>query len=1190
MAGTNPRPREGRLNSKDDAMSISNESVLQKSSAQSARSGMALVIVLGLIALLVISSITFAIMMRIERASSANARNTTMARQTAKSALAYAIAAIDQNIGTNRYPHWDKDGTHYNNEQIDRENLVWRCPTQPRLPLDSGGYGASDARTNYFWKDTFGSADHKLVKGQESRRAPARLFTDQMARYLSKGIRHRAYAQYYSTPDNLNKKHPEETRDRIAPEWVPMTGGTNIINMNNVIGRYAFMAFNTSGYLDIPAICADGPDKRRGFGSSASEIVPVSRLFARNNDRKSGKGNENIRITNKPKEDYEEAIKKLKETNRGGNFGTVAEILALNNKGNDPETGELLEYFASGAAYSAFNFSAPDRIPTNVVSASDYNDIFANGRFPFKNKICIGGDGDDEHIKSLKRHKAAIMAGFWMSGLTASSTIFRSKRRDISDAACSDSSCTVCGGKAGAFTLKADKVSEQALWAYLGLIDYADKDDEPAYDDSISFLSVDEQKFARPVTEAVPLFNGFMALISITREEVYEKDKVVQEADPELGLPEIKADVFDGEHVAFTIEVNGKTAFSYQLSDPGAETADGDAASEGSAEGKLGIYMEGGDFDEVWAKYAEKIQSSGGQHFSRVKDGTDVFFKRTESFLDKGAFGFDIPSVTVTNDLPEAIEDPKAISNEDKEKKMIQLPDSIYVCAAGSVKTLAGVTVNRVPGDPGAYESSGAADRQWLTAYYDTTGDDGGVKRAFADEPEETGDEVYSTDEAAVALKRQGDGPDYKIKKRTVNFVIWGEKIDPRFACMYSYSDAGDEDANTLTALSSHCAPDTAMYDRRLSDLGIDATDYLVGLMGSDNHSAFKEFQSKFKDKNKPEFFGEGGEEYFIGYNGGEDPDDWTSGFSAFQREFLTDDSGKNWLQDEFKGVVDSVSWPGEGLKFAGDMGEPFHQMVVRNDGIDTAGELGWLPIGPYATIRLCGYEKESEKFQESETEPELSLYNALPSKRPFHNVLDFFSGRKKPVRGLVNINSTDPIALASVFNGMAVNDEEDSIDGFKSSNMVTVDEKTAESLGRLLAKTWHHVDPDTPVLDNPADDIKLRGRTSMLGWMFDCLDRNGDEFENDEKQAITGFFTTNARREAAIRNSCGLFSTRGVNLSIIVRGEAFTPFFGRSDVRNDLGTTLASRAAYAQIWRDTEPDDDGNYPYFVQFFKIFDE
>ena len=1185
MAGTNPRPREGRLNSKDDAMSISNESVLQKSSAQSARSGMALVIVLGLIALLVISSITFAIMMRIERASSANARNTTMARQTAKSALAYAIAAIDQNIGTNRYPHWDKDGTHYNNEQIDRENLVWRCPTQPRLPLDSGGYGASDARTNYFWKDTFGSADHKLVKGQESRRAPARLFTDQMARYLSKGIRHRAYAQYYSTPDNLNKKYPEETRDRIAPEWVPMTGGTNIINMNNVIGRYAFMAFNTSGYLDIPAICADGPDQRRGFGSSASEIVPVSRLFARNNDRKSGQGNENIRITNKPKEHYEEAIKKLKETNRGGNFGTVAEILALNNKGNDPETGELLEYFASGAAYSAFNFSAPDRIPTNVVSASDYNDIFANGRFPFKNKICIGGDGGEKHIESLKRHKAAIMAGFWMSGLTASTRNFEKfTRKDISDAACSDSSCTVCGGKAGAFTLKKDKVSEQALWAYLGLIDYADKDDEPAYDDSISFLSEDEQKFGRPVTEAVPLFNGFMTLISITREEVYEKDKVVQEADPELGLPEIKADVFDGEHVAFTIEVNGKTAFSCQLADESAQTAEEDAAVEGEAEGKLGIFMDGGGFEEVWAKYTKAINKDNCTYFDEMKADT-LCFKRNEEFDIKSAFGFDIPSITVTNDLPEAIEDPKTISNEDKEKKMIQLPDDIYVCAAGSVKTFAGVTVNRVPGDKNAYEHDDPLEL-WLTAYYKTTGDDG-VKRAFADEPEETGTKVFSTEQIAKANGGKDEAKDYTIKKRTVNFVIWGEKIDPRFACLSSYLDAGAPDPETLTALSSHCDSGTAMYDRRLSELGIEATDYLVGLMGKDkeSHSRFEKFREQFKSND--EFFGDGGEEYFIGV----DDDKWGLGYySAFQREFLTDDSGKNWLQDEFKGVVDSVSWPGEGLKFAGDMGEPFHQMVVRNDGIDTAGELGWLPIGPYATIRLCGYEKESEKFQESEIEKELSLYNALPSKRPFHNVLDFFSGRKKPVRGLVNINSTDPIALASVFNGMAVNDEEDSIDGFKSSNMVTVDEKTAESLGRLLAKTWHHVDPDTPVLDNPADDIKLRGRTSMLGWMFDCLDRNGDEFENNEKQAITGFFTTNARREAAIRNSCGLFSTRGVNLSIIVRGEAFTPFFGRSDVRNDLGTTLASRAAYAQIWRDTEPDDDGNYPYFVQFFKIFDE
>ena len=82
----------------------------------------------------------------------------------------------------------------------------------------------------------------------------------------------------------------------------------------------------------------------------------------------------------------------------------------------------------------------------------------------------------------------------------------------------------------------------------------------------------------------------------------------------------------------------------------------------------------------------------------------------------------------------------------------------------------------------------------------------------------------------------------------------------------------------------------------------------------------------------------------------------------------------------------------------------------------------------------------------------------------------------------------------------------------------------------------------------------------------------------------------TNRKREAVIRNSCGLFTDRGLNFSIVMRGEAYTPFFGRSDVRNDLGTTLASRTAFAQIWRDTEPDENGKYPFFVQYFKIFDE
>ena len=76
--------------------------------------------------------------------------------------------------------------------------------------------------------------------------------------------------------------------------------------------------------------------------------------------------------------------------------------------------------------------------------------------------------------------------------------------------------------------------------------------------------------------------------------------------------------------------------------------------------------------------------------------------------------------------------------------------------------------------------------------------------------------------------------------------------------------------------------------------------------------------------------------------------------------------------------------------------------------------------------------------------------------------------------------------------------------------------------------------------------------------------------------------------RESVIRNSCGLFTTRGQTFIIAVRGEAYSPMFGKTSVEG--GSVNAAKTAVAQIWRDSEPDENGNHPVFVQFFKIIDD
>ena len=76
--------------------------------------------------------------------------------------------------------------------------------------------------------------------------------------------------------------------------------------------------------------------------------------------------------------------------------------------------------------------------------------------------------------------------------------------------------------------------------------------------------------------------------------------------------------------------------------------------------------------------------------------------------------------------------------------------------------------------------------------------------------------------------------------------------------------------------------------------------------------------------------------------------------------------------------------------------------------------------------------------------------------------------------------------------------------------------------------------------------------------------------------------------RESVIRNSCGLFTTRGQTFIIAVRGESYSPMFGKTSVKG--GSVNAAKTAVAQVWRDSEPDENGNHPIFIQFFKIIDD
>ncbi len=1201
---------------------------MQRHSNYPSSSGMALVIVLGLISLLLISSVTFAIMMRIERASSANARNTIMARQFAKSTLASAIAAINYDIGDSKWPHWDAGDNNHKPDGLpapDRYNPMWKYTTDPTLPLDSSG-AAADKRDVFFWKDTFGSVDHNIIKDEyKKRRAVARILSGQLQYFLPYGIRHRAYAEYYEDADDKTwpPTFPTYDYDAIAPEWVPMTAGTNAVNMNNIVGRYAFLAFNTSGYLDIPALCKEGDALDRGHGASAAEIHPVEGLF------KKAYGNGD----------------KFKDKNKGRSFETIAEIIRANEftTGAQGENLENATPFANGAAYSAFNFSPVGRMPTNDIPADLYDKTYREAKFPFIDRICIAGDGSQNHIDSLRRHKAAIITAFKLAGLNKSSYGF--EHEAIKDNACTDKKCTVCGGTAPAYTLAAykaktpeDGVTEQALWAYLGLVDYIDDDDYPEPLAPDHSLKGDEEyeAYARPATENTPLFNGFMATLKIYREETSFPTNFptgeFDESGKEKRTPTVR--VFDGSTMIYGVEFNGKVVFANR--NAANTTSDTyESIMEKNIEAKLGFLLQC-DNGDVWDALVDSAQGIQFEDDTEIELDPDtgeggIIFRSKENawtFGDGPLCFHPKNNMVISNAV--VVGKNKIVTNptneEDKEEKF-PFPELIYVGATGLAKD-GNTVIHRVPALKETYDEPDVGI--WLTSRIESE------EEHFSFNPNaydaeticcqeaviEGGQEkkVYSTVQAA----RENRGEDYILKKRIVNLIVWGEMIDPAFSCASAAEELVNDEFTPRSTVTSHndfggggsWATFATAHPEKFSALNnfntsepedsraASAKDFYRNISQAQANNGNAKFNAMVEDfrKDSEEFFG-----YFTfdAQSEGEDGER-LPGYTLLQRYLLTNEGAVK----DFPGIRDGIRRNKQESGYLSIDGffQQFNSLHVRNNGLDSVGELGFLLIGPYATIRLFGFEYECDRDNQynwtlDRVNKTISTFNAVPYRnsppnssgkdnlysKPFHRVLDFFSSSYKPRRGLVNINSSDNLAMASIFNDVTLNDmifddigdaseclsEDNNVNNFKETDLFV------KSLRAALELQYN---------DGIAQNL------SDIGWLYDT-DKDSNPNNEDYYEDISNCFRdhgvysdSNQGREAVIRNTCGLFTDRGLNISLLIRGEAFTPFFGRSDVRNDLGTTLASRTAFAQIWRDTEPDADGNYPFFIQYFKIFDE
>ncbi|MBO7298275.1 MAG: hypothetical protein J6V41_00520 [Kiritimatiellae bacterium] len=263
----------------------------------------------------------------------------------------------------------------------------------------------------------------------------------------------------------------------------------------------------------------------------------------------------------------------------------------------------------------------------------------------------------------------------------------------------------------------------------------------------------------------------------------------------------------------------------------------------------------------------------------------------------------------------------------------------------------------------------------------------------------------------------------------------------------------------------------------------------------------------------------------------------------------------------------------------------------IYGSDISSLGELGSLCIGPWETISLYRTQTLNKRNNSSQYD--------------FHTVFDFFTLDipSKLSDNKVNLN-TPPLVKINGKKNVQIVKEGDTEFGGQKLRLSRQNEIRAEKYVSLARGM--NLEPLTAVicsLDTNFDD-KSNKSTEWLPlfnyeeaqeiasriiyqntgdgncYYFKDISQIGYSYTRDSLlNYVIGKMGDDALRDSWRENLLGSIAkyvtTRGQTFTIVVRSDAFAPKYG-SDVD---GTTLASKVAVVEAWRDTEParDKDGN-------------
>lgn len=283
---------------------------------------------------------------------------------------------------------------------------------------------------------------------------------------------------------------------------------------------------------------------------------------------------------------------------------------------------------------------------------------------------------------------------------------------------------------------------------------------------------------------------------------------------------------------------------------------------------------------------------------------------------------------------------------------------------------------------------------------------------------------------------------------------------------------------------------------------------------------------------------------------------------------------------------------------------------IIPNKPFESVGQMGNVRIGPYetlATVRsyrwgegthdVTDFHRVLDYFSATSDRSDPPTVNTATGEIDYSGSGELFSGI---ARGRVNLNMPPLVrwnskkGIRATTDGMLPNPYpviaamQGATPALNFSLASKIATRIGSTAGEEVRNTKGFRKPDGTAMTVEKTVVR---RLSEIGW----AEINGrNPILTDIIQAASGAADSDADREAYIGQCANAFTTRGQTFLVIVRADAYTPRYGEEASTGD-GTTLATTHAVLELFRDPEyarypdgsplEDENGNPVFFHNWY-----